>query len=200
MGGWISRVGIIRVLIAKGRVTLSRHRRVLGRVLMEWLSMKNNSRKGGIPRKPQGTGRPSRVRELCLVETADMCERNRETAKSENSKFQTTWREREREWGGMVQGVVMVVGGQREWGVWTGLIDDRSLWTLRSMSLMAGNRSCQRTRNCWIAGLWLELGPLGYHLCVFHVNKHCPPFLLTIVLVAAHTKESFGKPHLDLAF
>lgn len=33
-------------------------------------------------------------------------------------------------------------------GVWTELLGDLSLWTLRSISLMSGNRFCQRTWSC----------------------------------------------------
>lgn len=32
----------------------------------------------------------------------------------------------------------MAIGGRGEGGVWTGLIGGQSLWTLRSISLMAG--------------------------------------------------------------
>lgn len=46
--------------------------------------------KEGLPENPDGLGGLAEVLKdgrACLVETGDMCERNREMAKSENSKF-----------------------------------------------------------------------------------------------------------------
>lgn len=91
------------MLIISGKMTAHWAEERIGKSVCEvTTNEKHNGPKGGIVRKHQWTRRPSRVRELevlrdekmCLVRLVT-CERNRKTARSENSKFQAARRERE---------------------------------------------------------------------------------------------------------
>lgn len=62
---WIFQVGIVKVLMVSGKMTAQWAEEGIGKSVSEvTTSEKHNDQKGGIVRKHQWTGRPSRVREL----------------------------------------------------------------------------------------------------------------------------------------